>query len=151
MTPSLHVERLTWDHCQSLAPRIAPGDAFECLANGRSPVQALAGGLLGSVAWAVVRTATGTPVGAFGYVPGAATIWSLWANLSFRESCEVLQGTPLAVAFMVHDSGYASLWNYAARVNHKALTWLRRSGCFAIEDEVTIIADTEYHRFETSL
>src|SRR5207253_1147506 len=113
---SLCTEPLTWEHCQSIAPRLAAGDHFECLALGRTPEQSLAMGLLMGPAWAVCRGNTGSPIGAFGYTP-QGTVWSLWTKLTTGEAFTVLGETPKWVAEMVRQSGLPSLHNHAARAN----------------------------------
>lgn len=149
MSRSLHTTGLTWEHCESLAPRLAAGDNFECLALGRTPEQSLAMGLLMGPAWAVCRGGTGTPIGAFGYTP-QGTVWSLWAQLSTGEAFRVLDGTSAWVREMVHQSGLPVLHNYAACANRAALTWLRLAKCFSVNPDPVAINGHDYLYFETT-
>lgn len=125
---------LTWEHCVALAPRISHEDTLECLAMGHTPIQALAGGCMLGEGFAVIRSDSYTPVGAFGWTT-EGTIWSLWSELSPKESAQVLRDTGQWVRTLVMRSPFEELHNHVATANGRALKWLRRSGAFWVQDE----------------
>lgn len=148
----LQARPLSWDLIGHLAPRINKDDAGECKVSNLDPLQALSTGAMVGPAWAVVRQDSGTPVGAFGFTP-AGSIWSLWADLTMRESLEVLQGTPEWVHGMaaVHHQSVRGerLHNHVACSNKRALTWLRMSKCFWIDPTEVDVRGVPHHYFET--
>jgi hypothetical protein len=117
---------LTWDHCQELSLKLASSEKMECLANGYTPEQALAAGLLFGLSWAVLRD--GSPIGAFGYTLQGA-VWSLWGPLTRKESVTVLRLSRDWIPHLVQLSGRAVLTNAVHEDNKKALDWLKATGC----------------------
>lgn len=127
--PRLTAVPLTWEHCGALAGRIAEGDTIECLAMGNTPLQALAGGCMMGEGFAAIRADSFTPVGAFGWTR-EQTIWSLWSELSLKESAQVLRNTGAWVQTLVIRSPFTELHNYVSNTNERAVKWLERSGAF---------------------
>lgn len=131
--PRLTAVPLTWEHCEALAGRIADEDTSECLAMGHTPLQALAGGCMLGEGFAVIRADSFTPVGAFGWTT-EGTIWSLWAELSPKESVQVLRESGVWVRTLVLRSPFDALHNHVATANRRALKWIRTTGAFWIDD-----------------
>lgn len=136
---------LTWDHCLALAPRISEGDTQECLAVGRTPLQALAGGTLSGQAFAAIRSGTHEPVGAFGFTSWR-TIWSLWGEMTLGERRQVLRETREWARDLVRLSGFPVLHNWVPAGSPQTVRWLEASGAFALEPTA---AAEPFIRFET--
>jgi hypothetical protein len=126
---------LDWNACAILADVIRPQDLLEC--SGR-PFEALLSGLRsGGDAWTAIAQPDDDRdpprlLGAFGYTR-FDTIWSLWRDLSVRESLAVLRQTPQWVRTMLTQSGRPFLFNFVHTTNSPALGWLEASRCFLID------------------
>jgi hypothetical protein len=121
---------LTWDHCQELSLKLASSEKMECLANGYTPEQALAAGLLFGLSWAVLRD--GSPIGAFGYTLQGA-VWSLWGPLTRTESADRTAPEPrLDPPPGPSSPAEPSSTNAVHEDNKKALDWLKATGCVVL-------------------
>jgi hypothetical protein len=122
---------------------------MECLANGYTPEQALAAGLLFGFSWAVHRQEDG-PIGAFGFTTGG-TIWSLWGPLTRQESRIVLQASRDWIPYLVRLSGRPTLINAVHSKNTLAMKWLEATGCvnFDFANPKKNADGSESYRFET--
>lgn len=126
---------LSWHSCAVLADVIRQEDLLEC--SGKPFDALLLGMRSGGDCWTCVaqpddHVAYPRLLGAFGYTDHG-TIWSLWRDLSTRESLAILRHTPLWVRTMLEASGREFLFNFVHVDNHPAVGWLHKSNCFLID------------------
>lgn len=124
-------------HCGPIAANMREMDRRECAALGRSPKEALRGGLRCSLS-AFTALEGGRPQAMFGVVPdalmgGRGTVWFLGTEGVFRHGRELLTYGPLFVASWLET--FASLSNIIMVENVKAIRLLERWG-FVIEAKV---------------
>lgn len=60
-------------------------------------------------------------------------MWSLWADLTFKETKVMLANFNMALARLMQDSGKDSLWNYVATANRSTMHWLAKMPAITID------------------
>lgn len=138
--------RLT--HVGPIAANIRQIDRIECEALGRSPKEALRGGLRASLS-AFTAMEGATPLAMLGVVPvdllaGRGTIWMLGTERVFRHGRALLTLCPLVIGDWLGT--FQTLDNIISTDNHRAIRLLKRLG-FTISEKVETHGGVEFVGF----
>lgn len=129
-----------------LAQNMRLGDMQECLDSHVSPLQALQEASLSPHAWGLWKD--DVLLGVWGVDPESGVVWSLWRDLSVKDSVYILKRTEEWVRRM---QGLAKrrLFNYTRSDNEPAMLWIKGCGQFRFNPKRDFwVGNVRYRYFE---
>jgi len=135
-------------HISYLAANMRAADVIECEAVGRSPVEALANGLVSSL-WALTAIVDDEPHAMMGVssrnmIEGIGVPWMLGTERVYDHARDLIRYAPVILGEM-HRT-FDVLENLVSVDNARAIRFLRHAG-FEIYPDVSMVGATAFVRF----
>lgn len=129
----------TIGHATALSRKLRKADLIDLHQHEQDPRAALSYPLeTGDESWAVMDG--DAVIGAGGWTR-AGSVWTLWADLSMRQSRELLRMTPAWARIISIRSKGRILGNVFRKGNRLTQHWLEMSGCVDIHHETPLTSE----------